>query len=202
MQERNKYPNLETMLLATCVVLSKGRFFDGVPCPKGHIHQRYKKDGSCVECRRYNPDIRKKYYRKNREKLLAKSKLYRGKNPEKWRAIGSNYGKKHPDRRLISKLYSGAKRRGIECTISKEELHAILAPMVCCKTGWKLEFTGYKSTERKNDFAPSFDRIDNSKGYVSGNVQLVCWLYNDLKGARDDAMILDFAKAVAKRGIA
>lgn len=45
-------------------------------------------------------------------------------------------------------------------------------------------------------FAASIDRIDSAKGYVAGNVQLVCKAINLAKSAHSNDEILDFVTAV------
>lgn len=102
---------------------------------------------------------------------------------------------RHPGPTLIRKTRSGAKRRGIVFTITKAEMLAILEPMVCSRTGRLLSFD---KSHGKNPDSPSFDRIDNAEGYVSGNVQLVCWAYNDLKNTLSDAALLTLAREIVR----
>ncbi len=65
-----------------------------------------------------------------------------------------------------------------------EEVRKCLKPMICNVTGVRL-FWDYEGTG-KNPRAPSLDRIDSSKGYVSGNVQIVLWAYNRFKEKLSD----------------
>ena len=56
--------------------------------------------------------------------------------------------------------------------------------------GFKLEFGS-----RENRFSsPSLDRIDNTKGYVPGNLQVISYRANQLKS---DGTLEEFRKLVA-----
>jgi len=48
----------------------------------------------------------------------------------------------------------------------------------CAVTGIKMSFI------RKDPLRFSVDRIDNNKGYIKGNIRLVCWGINELRGRR------------------
>jgi predicted nucleic acid-binding protein len=74
--------------------------------------------------------------------------------------------------KLIS-LYDSARDRGIECTLTFAELKRIYKRKTCYYTGINL-YTHQHHT-------PSLERIDNDKGYVSGNVALVSKTVNNLK---------------------
>lgn len=70
---------------------------------------------------------------------------------------------------------ANAKNRGIEFTIPFGEL---VFPEHCPVLGIPIDyFVEGQATEN----SPSFDRIDPSKGYVSGNVVIVSWRANRLK---------------------
>jgi hypothetical protein len=45
---------------------------------------------------------------------------------------------------------------------------------------------------------PSLDRIDSSKGYVAGNMQLVAWIVNRSKSKFSDAAFREVCSAVAE----
>jgi hypothetical protein len=47
----------------------------------------------------------------------------------------------------------------------------------------------------------SVDRIDNTRGYEAGNIQLVCWAYNRAKGASTDAAVLRMALELVNKTI-
>ena len=67
----------------------------------------------------------------------------------------------------------------------------------CPYTGWELKTP--RNTSNKGPVTPdmaSLDRIDNSKGYVEGNVQFVCFMAQLAKNRFLDADLLKFAEAV------
>lgn len=48
-------------------------------------------------------------------------------------------------------------------------------------------------------FAPSLDRVDPKLGYVTTNVQVVCWSYNQAKGQWDHQDVLVLARALVSK---
>lgn len=66
-----------------------------------------------------------------------------------------------------------AKRYGHEFTI---DLSDVVVPSTCPVLHIPLVFT-----EAKSNNTPSLDRIDNTKGYVPGNVQVISWRANYMK---------------------
>ena len=74
----------------------------------------------------------------------------------------------------------------------------MLAPMVCAATGLPLSLERDGST-RANPWAPSIDRIDCSKGYVPGNVRIVCCAFNLMRNEWSDDVVLALVKAVVAR---
>lgn len=109
----------------------------------------------------------------------------------RWR--GENYAQK-----LLGACRGSAKQRGHECTITAEDVEAMLAPMTCSVTGLPLSL-GHDGDTSRNPWAPSIDRVDCSKGYVPGNVRVVCVLYNLARSDFRDEDLLKVAKAVAER---
>ena len=89
----------------------------------------------------------------------------------------------------IRKTKSDAKcRRNLEFTIDLDYLLALVDSQEgrCALSGWTLEFTrGGNFKGGKNPRGCTIDRIDNSKGYIPGNVQLACCLPNYLKADMD-----------------
>lgn len=79
---------------------------------------------------------------------------------------------------IITKLYrnarSRAKKSDIEFTIKEDD---IIIPEVCPILNIKL--TENEGTSGPNSY--SLDRIDNSKGYISGNIQVISMRANQIK---------------------
>jgi hypothetical protein len=103
--------------------------------------------------------------------------------------------------RTVSKTrYSAKKVRNLDFDIDTEYVMQLLVQQQgqCALTGWALEFTRGGSWDGKNPRGATMDRIDNSKGYVRGNIQLVCGLPNVIKGHIDQQTFVDLCKAVAK----
>jgi hypothetical protein len=75
---------------------------------------------------------------------------------------------------LYKNIKSRAKRKGIEFTIQKSD---IIIPDICPVFGIKLE----RESRDRWKTGPSVDRIDNTKGYIPGNITVVSRRANILK---------------------
>jgi hypothetical protein len=72
---------------------------------------------------------------------------------------------------------------------------------LCALTGDELEFTrGGQNWLGKwcNPNSCTIDRIDSSKGYVEGNIQLITWRANCLKQNMNNDEFIEFCKDVAR----
>ena len=92
------------------------------------------------------------------------------------RSCANNSGKKfragNIAKHLLKSVRTGAKQRGLEFSITEEDL---VVPEHCPIFGFKMEPGGKRST------SPSVDRIDNTKGYIPGNVVVVSVKANHVK---------------------
>lgn len=98
-------------------------------------------------------------------------------------------------------LLKGIERRAIRhAELSDVDLSFILDALtlgVCQVTGIPFQFEPH-ATYGKNPYAPSVDRIDNSKGYTKENTRLVLWQVNLMHGEMTDAELIEMCKAVIK----
>jgi len=84
----------------------------------------------------------------------------------------------------IRLMVSNAKIRSIAKSLRSDVTCMYVRDMLlsnrwrCAQTNVLFEFDG----SGRNPWQPSLDRIDNKKGYVIGNVQMVCLIYNLAKG--------------------
>lgn len=90
-----------------------------------------------------------------------------------------NYWRQHraanPVQYLLNQAKYRAKKSGTEFSITLKDLEI---PIVCPVFNIPLRYNPGKRTN--NSF--SLDRIDNSKGYVKGNVRVISWKANMYKG--------------------
>jgi hypothetical protein len=107
-------------------------------------------------------------------------------------------------RDTVRKTKSDAKcRRDLEFTIDLNYLLELLKTQegLCALSGQVLEFTrGGDFKGGKNPRGCTIDRIDNSQGYIPGNVQLACCLPNYLKGDMDLAQFRSLCKDIGSIG--
>lgn len=84
---------------------------------------------------------------------------------------------------LFRKTRNGAKHRGIQFDIDLEHVRELYdnSGGRCAVTGIPFEFS-YLRGERQPPWAPSLDRIDSKRGYVPGNVRVVCSSVNVAMG--------------------
>lgn len=130
-----------------------------------------------------------------REKCLR----WRVDNPEKHRE-GSREAKRRlavedPARRLLYQYRKSSKQRGLHFALEIEDIEAMLAPMVCSVTGLPL-MLHHDGGSTVNPWAPSIDRLDNSRGYEPGNVRMVCCAFNIMRNDFPDDVVRTLAAAV------
>jgi hypothetical protein len=134
----------------------------------------------------------------------ARSKKYRdnwSKDPEWCKRENDRKTRYRRGRGKAVHMYMGAQGRahkqGLEFSITKED---IVIPDVCPVLGIKIKAGQGRKWDppskgcRLNgaqDSSPSLDRINNSKGYIKGNVRVISWRANYLKHtATFDELIL------------
>ncbi len=83
-----------------------------------------------------------------------------------------------------------AKKKGLEFSIILEDLYL---PEYCPILGVKLDYS-----RNPGRHSPSIDRIDNSKGYIKGNVIVVSVKANAMKSDATFNELLSFCKNVPK----
>lgn len=97
-------------------------------------------------------------------------------------------------------LLNNAKKRQNKWSsfdIDREFIEQKLENGFCEVTGLQFDFTS-PGQSKKNPFAPSIDRIDNSQGYVKSNVRVVLWAVNLMHGEMTDDQLISMCKAVIK----
>jgi hypothetical protein len=160
----------------------------------------------------YNPEYHREYYQRNkakkkeqgrlwelrnRDKVIAYRKKRREKlkleNPEKLNEAQRKWEKLNPDKVLLQSAKGRAKKYGHDFNI---ELEDIIIPEYCPLLGIKIE--PREGGHGPKDSSPSLDRIDNTKGYVKGNVWVISWLANKMKATANNEQLLTFATNVQK----
>ena len=92
---------------------------------------------------------------------------------------------------LFQQAQYRAKTKNIPFNI---EISDIIIPEVCPILGLPLK----KTIDGNRDLSPSLDRIDNTQGYIKGNIQVISSKANTMKHTADKNDLINFAKWVRK----
>jgi len=123
-----------------------------------------------------NPDKIKAYVQKHQVKSTQKLKRWRHANPE---------------RCLYLNIKSRAKRMGTEFNLDWQDIDI---PILCPALGIPiLVGTNEGMKTGPSPHSPSVDRIDNDKGYVKGNIQVLSHKANTMKNSASPKQLLRFA---------
>lgn len=135
----------------------------------------------------YNQD----YYQRNKEAILARSReRYRTKKDEILRQRRERYADdKNYLSYILDRCRSRASAKGIEFSITLDDL---VIPEVCPVLGIPLKRN--KGTGKAAASSPSVDRIDPTKGYVPGNVQIMSYKANCMKNNASPDELRTFAE--------
>mgnify|MGYP001562450692 CR=1 FL=1 len=107
-----------------------------------------------------------------------------------------------PFRNHLRVIKQHAKYKNREASITLQDLKNQwdMQNGVCPYTGWDIynPSTSQWKKQSKNMKKASVDRIDNRKGYVTGNIQFVSMIANFAKNNFSDQELIEFCKAVTK----
>jgi len=112
----------------------------------------------------------------NRDKCREADRKWYYNNQQKKLDYKRNWNRANPERSILRNAKYRAKGLGLEFNL---ELSDIVIPDRCPALRIKIE--GAAKGQPK-DASPSLDRIDNSKGYIKGNVAVISYKANRLKG--------------------
>lgn len=76
----------------------------------------------------------------------------------------------------LSKKCANAKKRGIDFSLTIEDVESLWS-----RNDGRCDYTGLHFSEKADEMSATIERIDDQKGYVRGNLCLVCGLANMLK---------------------
>jgi hypothetical protein len=134
-----------------------------------------------------------KYYNKNKEIINTKTRIkrseyidyYRKYDMDRYNDNRENVLNRrkisrttHPCRQMWKNAKNRAKKKGLDFNLEESD---IVIPSVCPVLGIPL-LPNINKEGHGVDTSPSLDRIDNAKGYVKGNVRVISWRANNLKG--------------------
>lgn len=145
-------------------------YYTGKVCKSGHSGHRYTKSGVCIGCARAAAS-------KRWATGAVESRLQKVKNP-----VGT----------MLNRVKSGAKMRGIEFALTKADI-SIPEHCPCCSARMQVDTSrlGTGKPGFPSYSSPSLDRLDSSIGYLPGNVAVICWRCNMVKG---DATLVELER--------
>lgn len=125
---------------------------------------------------------------KLKPKLISHQKEYRKRNKEKQAQYSKSAAQRRrldPAKHMYTNTKSSANKRGLDFNLTKED---IIIPINCPVLNVPLVWRTW--------YCPSIDRIDNSKGYVKGNIQVISRKANTMKNNASKEELVQFAKWV------
>ena len=119
---------------------------------------------------------------------------------EEWKKYQKEYNTLHPwatkpiKKRLMYNAKKRSKDENVDFNITEDDL---IVPEYCPYLDIKLESSQPRGCSRR--FVASLDRIDPTKGYIKGNIEVISHLANTMKNNATPEQLIKFAKEVLKR---
>lgn len=149
------------------------------------------KDGKTHHCK----ECMTAYRKLNAEKTKLYMRELRKTNNEKVKKSRRNsYRNTPPNLKVFYQSKSRANTRNIEFNIEPED---IFIPQECPY----LKVPFIIGTKENYQYTHSLDRIDNDKGYIKGNVEIISKKANSMKNNATNEELISFALEVIKRNI-
>ncbi len=149
---------------------------EGRVCQTCRIHWRIENEPGFREKRQEQQrEGYQRRFKENPEHFRVNQNQRYHRDPDTYTRRAKAWRLKHPLRQMLKAARARALQKGL--AFSLQELDLIL-PETCPVLGIKLVL----GNPVQGPDSPSLDRIDNSKGYVPGNVRVISWRANNLKG--------------------
>ncbi len=184
-------PNRPIVTRADAKAQGLKRYFTGRPCKHGHIAERAVVNSNCFDChveldrtiRKRTPNKLRERVRRWREKHPAKARaaklLWNKRNPKKVREHIRQWNKNNPDKVRAHHHRRRARRRNAGGTFTAGDIAEIrkLQRNRCARCE--------QSLKRKKVHIDHITPLARGGTNDRRNLQLLCALCNDSKGARD-----------------
>lgn len=135
--------------------------------------------------RGYTSHCRDCYKEKVNSRLISENMTYSD--------LYRKYYINNPNKYILSQTKSSAKQRGIDFDLDIDD---IIIPEYCPILKVKLDTS---KTKLQNMYVPSVDRIDNSKGYIKGNIMIISRLANIMKNSATKEQLINFSSYFLKK---
>lgn len=146
----------------------------------------HSKDGKTYTCK----ECITEYRNRNKEKNRLYQEIRRLENNQKVCEIRRNSWRNlDPRKKLYQQSKSRALRKNIEFSIS---INDIIIPDKCPL----LNVPFIIGTKNNYEYTHSLDRIDNSKGYIPGNIWVISKKANSMKNSANKEELLYFAQQI------
>jgi hypothetical protein len=152
-----------------------------------YARQDSKRSGLFAECKACQRLRNQRWIDENRERFRHINRAATGK-----------MRRKDPVRAMVSLARARAKKAGLEFSITE---HDVVIPSHCPVLGIELSFglgRGKGQSHAERDGRASLDRIENSKGYIPGNVIVVSFRANRIKSDASSRELLKIARFYAR----
>jgi hypothetical protein len=121
--------------------------------------------------------------------LNIKNKIMPLKDKSKTKDYLRAWKDKNREKNLFQLARHRALKKGIEFNI---EISDIVIPETCPILGLPIK----KLIDGNRDLSPSLDRIDNAKGYIKGNIQVISFKANAMKLTANKDELINFSNWV------
>lgn len=162
-----------------------------------HAHKmgRMGKRAACKKCQ---SEANRPWTEANADKVTEYARRWRRDNPAKLALSQVKYLETAAGR--AKALWHAARQRRSEgFALTKEHVIRGVERGRCPITGFAFDLSARyrkRSDMSRNPYAPSLDRLDNSKGYTDDNVIVVCSQVNMMRGEMSYAELAVFCRAV------
>lgn len=181
-ESKKNYAPIKEKFCKTCEITKKAEDF---------YIAKLNTTGLSTECKECTKHRRKINAEKRGSRDAELRKIRYSKNIERFRAQKRNYTLAHYEKHVVNKARTRARKKGVDFNLTESD---IVIPKNCPILKVPL-VVGNKGSYK---YSPSLDRIDNSKGYIKGNIQIISSLANTMKNEASFEELKLFAKYILK----